>query len=69
MPRMRGISDSQMPRPLLDHTSDLNVHNYVSFVTHSRTRNSVNPTLMLKILSCKTSTFQASYFNRVATLW
>ena len=58
-----------MPRPLLDHTSDLDVHNYVSFVTHGRTRHNLNPTLMLEIPSFKTSTFQASYFNRVVNLW
>ena len=37
------------------------------FVSHSRTRlsNSYN----LKTPVCKTSTFQASYFNRIAKLW
>ena len=49
--------------------SDLNVHDYVSFVTHGRTRLSLNPTLMLKFPSCKTTTYQASYFNRIVKLW
>ena len=47
--------------------TDLNVHNFVSFVTHGRTRqsNSFN----LKIPFCNTATFQASYFNRMVKLW
>ena len=51
---------------LYGHT-DLNIHNFVSFVTHGRTRqsNSFN----LKTPLCKTSTFQASYFNRIVRLW
>lgn len=49
--------------------SDLNVHDYVSFVSHDRTRLSLNPTLMLNTPSCKTSTYQASYFNRIVKLW
>ena len=48
---------------------DLNIYDYVSFVSHSRTRNCVNPSLMLKVPSCKTSTFQSSFFNRVVPLW
>ena len=47
--------------------TDLNVHSFVSFVQHGRTRqsNSCN----LKTPFCKTSTFQASYFNRIVKLW
>ncbi len=48
---------------------DLNIFDYVSFVSHSRTRNCVNPSLMLKVPSCKTSTFQSSFFNRIVPLW
>ena len=46
---------------------DLNVHGFVCFVTHGRTRlsNSFN----LKTPICKTSAFQASYFNRIVKLW
>ena len=38
---------------------DLNVFEYVWFVSHARTRNCVNPRLMLKVPSCKTSTFHS----------
>ena len=48
---------------------DLNVFDYVSVVGHSRTRNCVNPSLMLKVPSCKRSTFQSSFFNRIVHLW
>ena len=51
----------------LNSLTDLNVSDFVSFVSHGRTRlsNSYN----LKTPVCKTSTFQASYFNRIAKLW
>ena len=51
--------------PLL--CTDLDDRNYVSFVSHDRTRlsNSFN----LRNPFCKTSTFQASYFNRTVKLW
>ena len=47
-------------------STDLDVRNYVSFVSHDRTRlsNSFN----LRSPFCKTSTFQASYFNRIVQL-
>ena len=47
--------------------TDLNIHNFVSFVTHGHTRqsNSFN----LKHPLCITSAFQASYFNRIVRLW
>ena len=48
---------------------DLNVFDYVSSVSHARTRNCVNPSLMIKVPSCKTSTFQSSFFNRIVLLW
>ena len=43
--------------------TDLNVYDFVSFVTRGRTRlgNSFN----LKTPICKTSAFQVSYFNRI----
>ena len=37
----------------------------VTFVTHGRTRNCNNPTLLLKIPSCKTATFKAAYCNGI----
>ena len=48
-------------------STGLDVRNYVSFVSHDRTRlsNSFN----LRNPFCKTSTFQASYFNRTVKLW
>ena len=51
----------------LNGFTDLNVSDFVSFVSHGRTRlsNSYN----LKTPVCKTRTFQASYFNRIAKLW
>ena len=51
---------------LYGHT-DLNIHNFVSFVTHGRTRQSNSFNLTTSF--CKTSTFQASYFNRIVKLW
>jgi hypothetical protein len=53
---------------------DLNISDYVSSVRkpqpgHSRTRNCVNPSLMLKVPLCKTSTFQSSYFSRIVPPW
>ena len=48
---------------------DLNVFDYVPCASHARTRNCVNPSLMLKVPSCKTSTFQSSFFNRIVPLW
>ena len=49
---------------------DLNIviEQFVSFVQHSRSR-SQNPSLVLKPSYCKTSTFQASFFNRVVKPW
>ena len=48
-------------------STDLDVRNYVSFVSHNRTRlsNSFN----LRTPFRKTSTFQASYLNRIVKLW
>ena len=40
----------------------LNISRY--FITHGRSR-SKNPTLVLKPVYCKTTTFQASFFNRI----
>ena len=46
---------------------DLDDLNYVSFVSHGRTRQS--DSFNLRTPLCKTSTFQASYFNRIVKLW
>ena len=47
----------------LDNIVDLNVLNFVSFISHGRTRqsNSFN----LKLQYCKSTTYQASYFIRI----
>ena len=41
----------------------------MSFVNHTRTRHCKNASLVLKVPRCKTSTFQSSFFNRIAPLW
>ena len=46
---------------------NLDVNNFVSFVAHGRTR--LSETRTLKTPSCRTSTFQGSYFNRIVKLW
>ena len=48
---------------------DLDVRAFVLFVNNGRIRLSQNPTLTLKTPYCKSSTFQASYFNRIVKLW
>ena len=54
---------------LLNGFYDLNISNFVSFVSHKRTRNCKNPSLVLKVPSCKTISFQSSFFNRIVPLW
>ena len=49
-------------------STDLDVRNYVSFVSHDCTR--LSNSLNLRTPSCKTSSFQASYFNHIIVkLW
>ena len=48
-------------------STDLEVLNYLSFVSHGRTRQSNSFNLRNPL--CKTSTFQASYFKRIVKLW
>ena len=48
-------------------STDLDVRNYVSFVSHDRTR--LSNSLNLRTPFCKTSSFQASYFNHIVKLW
>jgi hypothetical protein len=54
---------------LLNGFCDLNISYFVSFVSHNRTRNCENPSLVLKVLSCKTNAFQSSFFNHIVPLW
>ena len=45
----------------------LDVHIFTNFITHGLTR--LSNFFNLKTLICKTSAFQASYFNRILKLW
>ena len=65
----REIKDLMLFYKALYGISDLNVHNYVSFVTHNHSRLCRNPNLLLKTPLCKTTTYQNSYFNRFVKLW
>ena len=44
---------------------NVNINNYVSFVSHDRTRSSQSSKYILQILRCRTSTFQSSHYNRI----
>jgi hypothetical protein len=48
---------------------DVNIDNYVSFVSHGRTRLSHTSRYILQSKLCKTNTFQSSYDNRVVKIW
>ena len=48
--------------------TDLNIGRYVTFIRHGRSR-SKSPTLVLKPVYCRTTTFQASVFNRNVKPW
>ena len=50
-------------------STDLDVLNYVSFVSHSCTCTRQSNSFNLCTPLCKTSTFQALYFNRIVKLW
>ena len=65
----REIKDLIYFFKLLNGFYDLNISNFVSFVSHNHTRNCKNPSLVLKVPSCKTSSFQSSFFNRIVPLW
>ena len=47
----------------------VDVGNYVSFVSHDRSRLTLNPSLLLQVPLCRTTTFKNSYFNRTVHLW
>jgi hypothetical protein len=61
----REIKDLTFMFKTLHGFYDLDAFDFVSFVNHSRTRNCNNPSLVLKVPSCKSSTFQTSFFNRI----
>ena len=65
----REIKDLTFMFKTLHGFYNLDTFNFVSFVNHSRTRNCNNPSLLLKVPSCKSSTFQTSFFNRIVPLW
>ena len=45
----------------------LDVHSFTNFISHGHTR--INNSFNFKTPFCKTSTFQASYLNRIVKLW
>jgi hypothetical protein len=64
--KAREIKDLTFMFKTLHGFYDLDVFDFVSFVNHSRCN---NPSLVLKVPSCKSSTFQSSFFNRIVPLW
>jgi hypothetical protein len=48
---------------------NVNLSNYVSFVSHGRTRLSLSSEYILQNSLCKTTTFQSSYYNRIVKIW
>ena len=48
---------------------DVNIDNYVSFVSHGHTRLSHMSRYILQSKLCKTNTFQSPYYNRVVKIW
>ena len=48
---------------------DLDIGNYVSFISHDRSRLTLNPSLLLQVPLCGTTTFKNSYFDRTVHLW
>ena len=63
----RELKDLVFFYKCLNGFTDLNVSHFVSFVSHGRTRQSNSYNLKTPVF--KTSTFQASYFNRIVKLW
>ena len=48
---------------------DVDINSYVSFINHDRSRQTLNPSLLLQVPLCRTTTFKNSYFNRTVHLW
>ncbi|CAB4008436.1 Hypothetical predicted protein, partial [Paramuricea clavata] len=48
---------------------NVNLSNYVSFVSRGRTRLSLSSEYILQNPLCKTTTFQSSYYNRIVNIW
>jgi len=63
----RKLKDLVFFYKCLNGFTDLNVSDFVSLVSHGRTRLSISYNLKTPV--CKTSTFQTSYFNHISKLW
>ena len=50
-------------------STDINVLEHTSFISHGHTRQSKLNSLNLETHLCRTSTFKASYFNLITNLW
>ena len=50
-------------------STDINVLEHTSFISHGHTRQSKLNSFNLKTHLCRTSTFKASYFNLITNLW
>ena len=50
-------------------TSILTFNNCVSFIQYGRIRLSQTTDVMLQTPTCRTATFQSSYFNRIVKPW
>jgi hypothetical protein len=48
---------------------NVDINNYVSFVSYGRTRSSQSFKYLLRNQRCRTSTFQSSYYNRIVKTW
>ena len=64
----REIKDLLFFYKALHGDTDLDVKNFVNFLSHGRTRLS-QKTTFLKVLLCRATTFQSSYFNCIVKLW
>ncbi len=47
---------------------DVDISNYVNFINHDRSRPTLNPSLLLQVPLCRTTTFKNSYFKQFI-LW
>ena len=65
----REITDLMFFFKVLYGNIDLDVCSFVSFVDNRQTRLSQNPVPTIKTPCCKSTIFQASYFNRIVKLW
>ena len=65
----REIKDLMFMYKALFGFINVDINNYVSFVSHGRTRSSQSSKYLLQIQRCRTSTFQSSYYNRIVKTW